>query len=107
LDPAAALTRDVMNEQAVLGCRPGEALFIRALDRVTEAPSTRQNPLAETAQIAYNTVQLTIAGASSVCAQCGSDSPLDAALEPGRDELTGVSQLGRDGRRQPTDPYTR
>ncbi len=32
--PAAALTRDVMNEQAVLGCRrPGEGLFIRALDR--------------------------------------------------------------------------
>jgi uncharacterized protein YbbK (DUF523 family) len=32
--PAAALTRDVMNEQAVLGCRrPGEGLFIKALDR--------------------------------------------------------------------------
>jgi uncharacterized protein YbbK (DUF523 family) len=32
--PAAALTRDVMNEQAVLGCRrPGEGLFITALDR--------------------------------------------------------------------------
>ena len=32
--PAAALTRDVMNEQAVLGCRrPGEGLFIEALDR--------------------------------------------------------------------------
>ncbi len=32
--PAAALTRDVMNEQAVLGCRrPGEGLFIRALGR--------------------------------------------------------------------------
>lgn len=31
---AAALTRDVMNEQAVLGCRrPGEGLFIKALDR--------------------------------------------------------------------------
>jgi len=32
--PAAALTRDVMNEQAVLACRrPGEGLFIEALDR--------------------------------------------------------------------------
>src|SRR6516162_796322 len=32
--PAAALTRDVMNEQAVLGCRhTGEGLFIKALDR--------------------------------------------------------------------------
>ena len=32
--PAAALTRDVMNEQAVLACRrPGEGLFIKALDR--------------------------------------------------------------------------
>ncbi len=32
--PAAALTRDVMNEQAVLGCRrKGEGLFIAALDR--------------------------------------------------------------------------
>jgi predicted secreted protein len=32
--PAAALTRDVMNERAVLGCRrPGEGLFIKALDR--------------------------------------------------------------------------
>ena len=32
--PAAELTRDVMNEQAVLGCRrPGEGLFIEALDR--------------------------------------------------------------------------
>ncbi|MCI4673678.1 2-thiouracil desulfurase family protein [Candidatus Mycolicibacterium alkanivorans] len=32
--PAAALTRDVMNEQAVLGCRrAGEGLFVRALDR--------------------------------------------------------------------------
>jgi uncharacterized protein YbbK (DUF523 family) len=32
--PAAALTRDLMNEQAVLGCRrPGEGMFIRALDR--------------------------------------------------------------------------
>jgi uncharacterized protein YbbK (DUF523 family) len=32
--PAAALTRDVMNEQAVLGCRrPGEGMFIEALDR--------------------------------------------------------------------------
>jgi hypothetical protein len=32
--PAAALTRDVMNEQAVLGCRQsGEGLFIKALDR--------------------------------------------------------------------------
>ncbi|MFG1930686.1 hypothetical protein ACGFK1_08500 [Mycobacterium sp. NPDC048908] len=32
--PAAALTRDVMNEQAVLGCRrSGEGLFIKALDR--------------------------------------------------------------------------
>jgi uncharacterized protein YbbK (DUF523 family) len=32
--PAAAMTRDVMNEQAVLGCRrPGEGLFIKALDR--------------------------------------------------------------------------
>jgi uncharacterized protein YbbK (DUF523 family) len=32
--PAAALTRDVMNEQAVLGCRrAGDGLFIRALDR--------------------------------------------------------------------------
>ena len=32
--PAAALTRDVMNEKAVLGCRrPGEGLFITALDR--------------------------------------------------------------------------
>ena len=31
--PAAALTRDVMNEQAVLGCRrKGEGLFIAALD---------------------------------------------------------------------------
>ncbi len=32
--PAAALTRDVMNERAVLGCRrEGEGLFIAALDR--------------------------------------------------------------------------
>ena len=32
--PAAAMTRDVMNEKAVLGCRrPGEGLFIKALDR--------------------------------------------------------------------------
>lgn len=32
--PAAALTREVMNEKAVLGCRrAGEGLFIRALDR--------------------------------------------------------------------------
>ncbi|KZS73213.1 hypothetical protein A4G26_23805 [Mycobacterium kansasii] len=32
--PAAALTRDVMNEQAVLGCRrSGQGLFIKALDR--------------------------------------------------------------------------
>ncbi|OBH51438.1 hypothetical protein A5687_11135 [Mycobacterium mantenii] len=32
--PAAALTRDVMNERAVLGCRrQGEGLFIAALDR--------------------------------------------------------------------------
>ena len=32
--PAAVLTRDVMNEQAVLACRrPGEGLFIEALDR--------------------------------------------------------------------------
>jgi predicted secreted protein len=32
--PAAALTRDVMNEQAVLACRrSGEGLFITALDR--------------------------------------------------------------------------
>lgn len=32
--PAAALTRDVMNEQAVLACRRGgEGLFIKALDR--------------------------------------------------------------------------
>ncbi|MEZ0350915.1 hypothetical protein [Mycobacterium sp. pR1184] len=32
--PAAALTRDVMNERAVLGCRrAGEGLFIKALDR--------------------------------------------------------------------------
>ncbi|AGZ54331.1 2-thiouracil desulfurase family protein [Mycobacterium kansasii] len=32
--PAAALTRDVMNEQAVLGCRRGgQGLFIKALDR--------------------------------------------------------------------------
>lgn len=32
--PAAALTPEFMNEQAVLGCRlPGEGLFIRALDR--------------------------------------------------------------------------
>jgi predicted secreted protein len=32
--PAAALTRDVMNERAVLGCRrSGEGLFIAALDR--------------------------------------------------------------------------
>jgi hypothetical protein len=32
--PAAALTRDVMNEQAVLGCRrAGSGLFIQALDR--------------------------------------------------------------------------
>lgn len=32
--PAAALTRDVMNEKAVLACRrPGEGLFIEALDR--------------------------------------------------------------------------
>jgi len=32
--PAAALTRDVMNEQAVLGCRrTGKGLFIKALDR--------------------------------------------------------------------------
>jgi uncharacterized protein YbbK (DUF523 family) len=32
--PAAALTRDVMNDRAVLGCRrPGQGLFVRALDR--------------------------------------------------------------------------
>ncbi|OBH19754.1 MULTISPECIES: DUF523 domain-containing protein [unclassified Mycobacterium] len=32
--PAAALTRDVMNERAVLGCRrQGEGLFVAALDR--------------------------------------------------------------------------
>ena len=32
--PAAALTRDVMNERAVLACRrAGEGLFIKALDR--------------------------------------------------------------------------
>jgi hypothetical protein len=32
--PAAALTRDVMNERAVLNCRrAGEGLFIEALDR--------------------------------------------------------------------------
>ncbi len=32
--PAAALTRDVMNERAVLGCRrAGEGLFIQELDR--------------------------------------------------------------------------
>lgn len=32
--PVAALTRDVMNEEAVLGCRrAGEGLFIRLLDR--------------------------------------------------------------------------
>ena len=32
--PAAAMTRDVMNEKAVLGCRrPGEGLFIKAFDR--------------------------------------------------------------------------
>lgn len=32
--PAAALTRDVMNDQAVLGCRrAGQGLFIEALDR--------------------------------------------------------------------------
>lgn len=32
--PAAALTRDVMNENVVLGCRrPGEGLFIEALNR--------------------------------------------------------------------------
>lgn len=32
--PAAALTREVMNEQAVLGCRrAGKGLFIKALDR--------------------------------------------------------------------------
>jgi uncharacterized protein YbbK (DUF523 family) len=32
--PAAALTRDLMNEQAVLACRrPGEGMFIQALDR--------------------------------------------------------------------------
>jgi len=32
--PAAAMTRDVMNEQAVLSCRrPGDGLFIKALDR--------------------------------------------------------------------------
>jgi hypothetical protein len=32
--PAAAMTRDVVNEQVVLGCRrPGEGLFIEALDR--------------------------------------------------------------------------
>jgi len=32
--PAAALTRGVMNEKAVLGCRrPGEGLFVTALDR--------------------------------------------------------------------------
>ncbi len=32
--PAAALTREVMNERAVLACRrPGEGLFITALDR--------------------------------------------------------------------------
>ncbi|KAA1249281.1 DUF523 domain-containing protein [Mycobacterium simiae] len=33
--PAAALSREVMNEQAVLACRrSGEGLFIKALDRV-------------------------------------------------------------------------
>ena len=32
--PAAALSREIMNEQAVLGCRrPGEGLFTKALDR--------------------------------------------------------------------------
>ena len=32
--PAAAMTLDVMNERAVLGCRrPGEGLFIKAFDR--------------------------------------------------------------------------
>ena len=32
--PAAALTRDMMNEQVVLGCRrPGDGLFVDALDR--------------------------------------------------------------------------
>lgn len=32
--PAATLTRDVMNDRAVLGCRrPGQGLFIEALDR--------------------------------------------------------------------------
>ena len=32
--PTAALTREVMNDRAVLGCRrPGEGMFIRALDR--------------------------------------------------------------------------
>jgi uncharacterized protein YbbK (DUF523 family) len=32
--PAAILTRDLMNEQAVLACRrPGEGMFIQALDR--------------------------------------------------------------------------
>lgn len=32
--PVAALTRDVMNEGAVLGCRRrGDGLFVRALDR--------------------------------------------------------------------------
>lgn len=32
--PAAALTREVMNERAVLGCRqPGEGMFVTALGR--------------------------------------------------------------------------
>ena len=32
--PLAALTREVMNDRAVLGCRrPGDGMFIRALDR--------------------------------------------------------------------------
>ncbi|WP_101949635.1 2-thiouracil desulfurase family protein [Mycobacterium sp. 3519A] len=32
--PAAALTRDVMNERAVIGCqREGQGLFVKALDR--------------------------------------------------------------------------
>lgn len=39
--PAAALTRDVMNEQVVLGCRRrGEGLFIKALDRQLKRRNT-------------------------------------------------------------------
>ncbi len=35
--PAAAMTRDVINERAVIGCRrPGRGLFVRALDRELE-----------------------------------------------------------------------